>query len=93
MDVLFAVLVVFVILELVNVEVCADSLVVEVMVLALVVLELSTPVLAAATVEDAAEVEGMLGAEEAEEIEEAPLTEATVLELSSTKYGVKFAWL
>lgn len=91
MDVLFAVLVVFVILELVDVEVCADSLVVEVMVLALVVLELSTPVLAAATVEDAAEVEGMLGAEEAEEMEEAPLMEATVLELSSTKYGVKFA--
>lgn len=93
MDVLFAVLVVFVILELVDVEVCADSLVVEVMVLALVVLELSTPVLAATTVEDAAEVEGMLGAEEAEEMEEAPLMEATVLELSSTKYGVKFAWL
>lgn len=61
--------------------------------LAMVVLELSIPVLAAATVEDAAEVEGVLEAEGAEEVEEAPLVEATVLELSSTKYGVKFAWL
>jgi len=54
-------------------------------VLPLVILELSVPVLAADTVEDAAEVEGV------PEAEDAPLAEATVLELSSTKYGEKFA--
>lgn len=87
MDVFCALFVVFVILEPVDVADCADLLVVEDMVLPLVILELSIPVLAAGTVEDAAEVEGV------PEAEDAPLTDATVLELSSTKYGEKFAWL
>ncbi len=78
MDVFCALFVVFVILEPVDVADCADLLVVEDMVL-------SVPVLAADTVEDAAEVEGV------PEAEDAPLAEATVLELSSTKYGEKFA--
>lgn len=85
MDVFCAVFVVFVILEPVDVADCADLLVVEDMVLPLIILELSVPVLAADTIEGAAEVEGV------PEAEDAPLAEATVLELSSTKYGEKFA--